>query len=512
MTAYVMSASAMKERFRMLDKDHDGLLNFDEMYDFISGHREMSREEARMMFDVVDKDKSGKVDFHEFVDYVHSRNLESPAGSEAGAWMRRKTGSLPNLLQRSAQSVSSLSGAKKPFKDGPRPTPGPADYNTAIATKQHIPGGSYFGTAHVGLTPTNNHPSLAQEKKSFAKFDSNHDGILDFKELLQLLRRGDPSITDVEATALFKSIDKNQDDKIAFHEISDYLHPAGGAFENSTWRKRLKDAFDLSCPGPADYVGKPDALARLKKAPKATIGNGPRDTSFGVNKISPGPAAYNTLEDKVSSFNKQSSSVTFGNARREKDILLKTPGPSTSATDFYALAHMKKGPRATIGSSKRQLQDVRSESPGPGSYNTSTAYDRAWKKHVPGGNYFGVPNRMSLPQVRVMEKKQFKEVDANKDGILSYEEVYTFLKRGEPCIRPSEVRAIFDACDKNGDGKIQYSELQEFLHPIDGNEHSASRRKLQDVFSVKSPGPLDYDTVKARAAKIPGGSFGKSTR
>jgi len=505
MASYVMSASVMKERFRMLDKDHDGLLDFDDLYEFISGHRRISREEARMMFDTVDKDRSGKVDFHEFVNYVHSQTLDSPAGSEA---LRQKTSSLPNLLQRSRSA--SLPGMKpkqvSDHKDGPLPTPGPGAYNST-AVKKHVPGGNYFGTAHVGLTPSNSAASLAQEKKSFAKFDTNHDGILDFKELLQLLRRGDPSITDVEASALFNVIDKNKDDKIAFHEISDYLH-VGGAFENSTWRKRLKDAFNLSCPGPTDYVGNPDALAHLRKAPKATIGSGARDTSFGVNRDSPGPAAYNTLEDKACSFHKQSPSVTFGNARREnqKDLVLKAPGPSTSAKDFWALAHMKKGPRATIGSAKRSLQDARSESPGPGSYDTKV------KKHIPGGNYFGAPNRMLLPTVSALEKRQFKASDTNKDGTLSYEEVLSFLKKGEPCVRPSEARAIFDACDKNGDGKIEFSELRDFLHPSDANEHSESRRKLQDVFSISSPGPLDYDTVKARAHKIPGGSFGKSKR
>eukprot|EP00931_Biecheleriopsis_adriatica_P065776 TRINITY_DN40249_c0_g1_i1.p1 TRINITY_DN40249_c0_g1~~TRINITY_DN40249_c0_g1_i1.p1 ORF type:complete len:501 (+),score=110.24 TRINITY_DN40249_c0_g1_i1:65-1567(+) len=496
---HIMSASAMKERFRMLDKDLDGELDFDEMYAFLCEGREMSKQEARMIFDRVDKDRSGKVDFDEFVDYLHaSLRGESVAYAQGSpAWQRRKAGSLPNLLQRSAGSRDAGSGKVK----GSMPTPGPGAYDNAL--KEHVPGGSYFGTGHI-LVGTEKSVSMAQEKKSFRKYDLNNDGTLDFQELCSLLRRGDPNVDDFEVQALFGAIDKNGDGRIVFTELTDYLHPAGGAFENSAWRKKLKDAFDLSCPGPADYAGSDTSLAHVRKAPKATIGKGPRHMDYGVNKFSPGPAAYQS-NDKASCFYKKAASATIGNAFRYLEDQTPAPGPSCYDKDFSVLAHLKKGPRATIGNAKRQLQASSSQGPGPASYSTKVT------NHVKGGNYFGVPGRMANPDLP-HEKRQFNQCDANKDGTLSFEEVFTLLRRHDNDIKHASVKRIFESCDKNGDGKIQFRELMDFIHPMDANDNSGARRKFKELFAQTFPGPADYDIVKAKSTKIKGGAFGKAER
>lgn len=56
----------------------------------------------------------------------------------------------------------------------------------------------------------------------------------------------------------------------------------------------------------------------------------------------------------------------------------------------------------------------------------------------------------------------------------------------------AEAKQIFDACDQNNDGKIDFEELRNYLHPVSGNENTAYRKRFRDIFSAKSPGPLDY--------------------
>ena len=109
-----------------------------------------------------------------------------------------------------------------------------------------------------------------------------------------------------------------------------------------------------------------------------------------------------------------------------------------------------------------------------------------------GGNYFGVPGRMNLPDLPY-EKRAFVSCDVNKDGSLNVDEVYNLLRKSDPSITPMEARQIFDACDQNQDAKIDFEELRNYLHPATANENSAQRKRFKDIFMVKTPGPLDYE-------------------
>lgn len=506
MAGYIMSTSAMKERFRMMDKDHDGQLSLDEINAFLreilKGKRDMSKEDARRYFNEVDKDRSGTIDFDEFVTFVHAVQLDSaqsgqlrspsPASSTGAEPSRRaRACSLPTLLRRS--SVQSDGG--KPAVPLTEPGQGACKGSCQYTVSK----GNHFGSCHGG-----NHSGskLAEDSSFFPKHDLRNDSTLDFAELQRLLCRGDATITQLEVRHLFDAMGKSQS---LLSEIADFLHAAGPCeVQTATWWDRVKAAFDLSCSGPGSDL----TFAHKNKPPAASIGRGKRLMDHGVNHFSPGPAAYNS-DDKATCFSKQQPSVTFGNAARDAEDKHQSrtllPGPASYDKDFSVMAHITRCPRATIGSAKRALQRTASLGPGPAAYEV-----KAVSKHVHGGNYFGVPGRLHPPCAD--EKRQFKKFDVNKNGSLSYEEVFSMMKRGDDSIQPCEVKRIFDACDKNSDGKIELGELLNYLHPDDSNENATSRRRLQNAFSAGSPGPLDYDTVKPRKQKVPGGSFGKAVR
>ena len=73
------------------------------------------------------------------------------------------------------------------------------------------------------------------------------------------------------------------------------------------------------------------------------------------------------------------------------------------------------------------------------------------------------------------------------------DEVYSILCKADPKISAAEAKQIFDSCDRDGDGKINFDELRDYLHPVSANENTAYRKVMRDGFSIKSPGPLDYD-------------------
>ncbi|CAJ1362562.1 unnamed protein product [Effrenium voratum] len=442
-------------------------------------------------------------------------NPPQKSATTEGPMLRRRAGSLPNLLARRTTTGSTTSnkwheenripGAHQSRASPALPTPGPGDYNNT--TKEKVPGGSYFGTGHVtvGLDNSDASFTMAQEKQCFIKNDLNKNGTLDFQELCRLLRKGDPAVTDTEVHALFQALDANGDGSIGFQELSEYLHPPGSTFEHSTWRKKLRNAFSLSQPGPADYVGNDRNLAGKRNAPRAVIPAQRRMTDIGINLDSPGPCAYTSL-DTGSAFHKKPFAATFGNAPKKMDDRSVSPGPGAYHQNFSVLAHQKQGPRATIGAARRALCDGHEEiTPGPTSYVGETKYK------VKGGNYFGVPGRMSLPDLSY-EKRAFATCDVNKDGHLNLEEVFTLLRKADMTVTQQEAKQVFDACDTNRDGMIEWDELRNYIYPANGYEHTAQRKRFKDLFSAKSPGPLDYDTVAPRKTKVHGGTIGRARR
>eukprot|EP00933_Yihiella_yeosuensis_P012759 TRINITY_DN12188_c0_g1_i1.p1 TRINITY_DN12188_c0_g1~~TRINITY_DN12188_c0_g1_i1.p1 ORF type:complete len:480 (+),score=96.04 TRINITY_DN12188_c0_g1_i1:32-1471(+) len=68
----------VKDRFRKLDKNRDGVLDFEELSALLrTGNPDLTDQEIQYLFEAVDQDNSGKVEFDEFVDYVFSRQKQT---------------------------------------------------------------------------------------------------------------------------------------------------------------------------------------------------------------------------------------------------------------------------------------------------------------------------------------------------------------------------------------------------------------------------------------------------
>merc|ERR1711907_134831 len=78
----------------------------------------------------------------------------------------------------------------------------------------------------------------------FRKADLNLDGHLDMKEVESLMRRGFPDIKKRDVRDLFEGIDQNHDGKLDFHEVLQYTRSK----DPSTRRLREKLQTALSAP------------------------------------------------------------------------------------------------------------------------------------------------------------------------------------------------------------------------------------------------------------------------
>lgn len=333
-----------------------------------------------------------------------------------------------------------LKAGESPWKNGPAATigtgpgheglgssavtPAPGDYKTE--EQRHIPGGSYFGTCRRSCE------GPAHERRRFRQVDSNHDGILDFDEVCELLRRGDTSVQVLEVKKLFDAMDTSKDGKIQYEELVAFLDSA--SVKGSVWRRKLRDAFSMSQPGPCDYAANDQARSRHKQQPKAVIGQGPGHESLCSREITPGPSTYQVNHKAVTthsqrvrigagpahealhkadagpgpadydvmksrtSRHRSTTKCTIGQQAGHEDVFASTstsawtPGPASYTTDYRHQSNQRKQPAATFGRSG--WRSATSATPGPASYNTSR------RERIPGGACFGgAPDRFKLPHL-----------------------------------------------------------------------------------------------------------------
>eukprot|EP00930_Biecheleria_cincta_P103579 TRINITY_DN95597_c0_g1_i1.p1 TRINITY_DN95597_c0_g1~~TRINITY_DN95597_c0_g1_i1.p1 ORF type:complete len:302 (-),score=27.39 TRINITY_DN95597_c0_g1_i1:107-1012(-) len=146
------------------------------------------------------------------------------------------------------------------------------------------------------------------------------------------------------------------------------------------------------------------------------------------------------------------------------------------------------GPSATFGTGPghRGLHKV-SASPGPGDY---------WREgtfRIPGGSLsLASRDRDCNNDGRICEeRRQFRHLDQNRNGVLDFDEACVLFRRGDPTVQDLEVRALFDLVDVSRDGKIQFQELHDFLFSS-GPKGSAWRTRLREAMNLVHPGPGQY--------------------
>lgn len=390
-------------------------------------------------------------------------------------------------------------------------------------------------------------------RAQFRRLDRDGDGSLDFDEISSLLRRGDASMSLADVKALFNAIDTDASGRIEFDEFVAYVHsgksnrrkqaakpssasspallvesatPGPGEYDVRTASKsaaphhfvaplerggsrRNSNASDN--PGPGAYEIATAARHRSADArpPVPTIGTAARDS---VERTTcPGPMDYD-----VRDVQKHTAAANMGGARGRPDLAKRNiPGPTdyevASAAEYKA--SMRRGSAATMGRSQRTSFSPSGHRPGPGEYSSERK-----DAHVPGGNYFGI--RRNSGQQDGALRRQFRKLDENRDGTLDVQEVAGLLRKGDASFTEEQVQMLFSAIDVDQNGRIDFDELLYFVNSdgrprtTGGNSRVNQRLKqeLQIRLGAVAPGPGDYDTIKARRYRVPGGGFGRAAR
>jgi len=84
-------------------------------------------------------------------------------------------------------------------------------------------------------------------------------------------------------------------------------------------------------------------------------------------------------------------------------------------------------------------------------------------------------------------KKKFKNLDANGDGTLDFDELKDMLMRGNKTFNESECMNLYKGCDTNGDGKISFEEFLNFVYKGDHGKNRSTAGRHQRLAAAAGP-------------------------
>jgi serine/threonine-protein phosphatase with EF-hand domain len=103
----------------------------------------------------------------------------------------------------------------------------------------------------------------------------------------------------------------------------------------------------------------------------------------------------------------------------------------------------------------------------------------------------GPPMTAMLSESKVQAlKRQFKRVDTNNDGKLSFDELSVILRAGNPQISEEDMKILFKGCDSDNSGFVSFEEFVDYVY-------AKSRLSKNDVLDQNpTRGWLDADEIR----------------
>jgi hypothetical protein len=347
---------------------------------------------------------------------------------------------------------------------------------------------------------------MEKMKAKFAELDANGDGSLDFNELKDLLKRGNPNFTDREVKQLYDGCDANHDGRVDFNEFLNYIyqaeHSAGRTTEGRHSRMAAQsgphhDDTEIDWGGCQHtfeaYGGKDMDGTEFKKFCKdnGLIGHGLAKTDVDLifAKVVPKGKRrmdFNMFKDACRHIAGKRSQTN----RQIQEIVAGSSGPIMHATktdavrffddkSTYTGAHAANEAHSGVNASAALGRHERVAAEADAAVHSGAAEDD-W------GECERVFNAFSGPP-RTLEGREFKKMCDEIEGIYGS----GFLKR--------DVDVVFASCKTKGTNHIDFAGFQECVRKIAAKKKTAPADVQQIV--AASDGPIVHAT-KADAVRF----------
>mmetsp|Transcript_58422 Transcript_58422/g.107850 ORF Transcript_58422/g.107850 Transcript_58422/m.107850 type:complete len:432 (-) Transcript_58422:50-1345(-) len=275
----------LKERFKRLDLNRDGKLDFNELSGILRrGHANLQDYEIKAIFDQVDKNGDGKVEFGEFVHYMTSGGEKKEEKKDEGGASGSSSPQLSREGSKGNLNQMSQTQTKKWAQTG---GPGPGDYDV---DKAMLSESSHHRcpTAVIGSGPGHglrgSHSTPGPGAYRMAETAKDH---------LAASGRGFVATFGSSRGHSIPQDGESSSPGPAFYDVKPQLQRGFVASFGKAIEQKGDRHFRHTLPGPGEYASTSSFMSvRNRKVPNVTMGRGPGHVLDVLTTASPGPGAY----------------------------------------------------------------------------------------------------------------------------------------------------------------------------------------------------------------------------
>jgi Ca2+-binding EF-hand superfamily protein len=492
--------SDVKEAFKKIDTNHDGLLSKQEMLS--SAGNRFDAEEIDAIFQLGDVNGDGEIDMSEFISIMFPSAVE--------------------VALQVSSNFRTLDDVKAAFKLLDK------DGDGMISRQEMASSGHRFNSAQV--------------EAIFGLGDINDDGFIDLNEFISVmcpsamtvvsrLRGKYKNINEVKKT--FLALDTNRDGVLSKREIAE-----SGKFNN----QEVEAIFilgDLNQDGEIDleeFVGLmcPTAAMAIARLSRNVKNIAEAQQLFRVlDKNNDGMISQEEMRTCGSRFNAQEIEAIFaiGDINNDGEIDLSEfigvmcPSASTVvgrlSKSYTTLEEIKQGFKKLDRNNDGMISKVEMAQAGLSEQEVNAVFalgDTNNDGEIDINEFIGVlcPSAAAVVfKVSGMFKDKsgaaaaFKKIDCNGDGVISKDEMASANLPGNTKLSKVEVDAIFELGDINKDGEIDFDEFLAVMMPTTGfvTVQTSSHHQFQSVSTFHSSSSTTYSSTSASITSV-GLAFG----
>jgi Ca2+-binding EF-hand superfamily protein len=529
----------IKQGFKKLDKDSDGMISQKEM-----ASAGLSGQEVEAIFKLGDTNGDGEIDIDEFIGvmcpsasavvFKISQVFKGKEGAAAAFSKIDINGD--GLISKQEMSSAVIGGSKLSktevdaiFKLGDTNNDGEIDMEEFLAvmvpssgfsqtsisvqssstsfsqttvTKSSFTSVSSTSFCSVGMT----FGSVSDAKAAFQRFDINGDGVMDKEEMREMMTSAaGKKVSDAEVNALFQKGDLDGDGQVDMHEFIRLMFPACSegisklqkSFSTLNEVKAAFRKFDADGDGHITREELKGVMSKFSDSEvDAVFALGDRDQSGGIDYTE---FIAMMIPNSGSILKKISSQ--FGSEKKVMEGFKKLDANGDGA---ICKLELKNGMR--LNDQEVEVVFALGDIDQDGEISLAEFVRLMCPAAESGLNKF----RNSFRNIHEVISA-FKRFDENCDGALSQQELVAGTKSLGLNLSSAEVKAIFTLADVNQDGEVNYTEFVSALYPIAADGIAKLRNSLKDIgcvrqafkkFDADGDGEISIQELKAGASSV----------
>jgi Ca2+-binding EF-hand superfamily protein len=323
---------------------------------------------------------------------------------------------------------------------------------------------------------------ILRSRETFEEIDADQSGYISLDELHAFMKVIDPAVTDKEVQQMFNDMDLNGSGLVTRREFRRRSHPHA---PDTLWNGqrghilRTKDTFEEIDADQSGYI----TLDELRDFIKASD---PSATDEQVTRVFKDLDRNGNKLVSKSEFLRRSHAhapAFHGILRRSKGTFLEIDADQSGYISLDELLSFVKANDPSV--TDEQVKNI---------FNDMDRNGNGWVSKSEFLHRHSHHHQSSLLAALVLDPKTFEEIDVDRSGYLSLDELRAFLHTQDPSISEQQVRDTFNDMDRSKNGLVSRREFlrRHYQH----SQHNDDRRSSPLAPLTTYVGPDSTRSIK----------------